>query len=93
MVNLCFSVAEGARTYGCASSVAIADVDRLILIGTIRPHGDEIAHLPQLKQVHAMNNARARLIRLHRDVRQITWMVAATIVLELVLLVKGFWGQ
>lgn len=40
-----------------------------------------------------MNNARTRLIRLHREVRQITWMVAATIVLELVLVVKGFWGQ
>jgi hypothetical protein len=37
-----------------------------------------------------MDDARTQWSRIRRSLRQITWMMAATIVLEIVLLVKTF---
>lgn len=40
--------------------------------------------------IPSMDDVRTQWNRIHRNLRQITWMMAATIVLEVIVLVKVF---
>ncbi|MFT4026594.1 MAG: hypothetical protein QM676_07315 [Novosphingobium sp.] len=52
--------------------------------------GVQLASSRSPTHIQAMEDVSARLKRIHRNLRQITWMMAAIIVLEAIVLVKVF---